>query len=70
MMKLLIKKLNENATIPQRQTEYSAGYDLYSAEDIVVKRGETAKVLTVISTAVEVDKNVLLLIYQRRSIET
>ena len=70
MMKLLIKKLNENATIPQRQTEYSDGYDLYSAEDIVVKRGETAKVLTVISTAVEVDKNVLLLIYQRRSIET
>ena len=42
-MKLLIKKLNEKATIPKRQTEFSAGYDLCSAEDIVVKVGETAK---------------------------
>ncbi len=70
MMKLLIKKLNENATIPQRQTEYSAGYDLYSAEDIVVKRGETAKVHTGISTEVEGDKNVVLLIYARSSMAT
>lgn len=70
MMKLLIKKLNENATIPQRQTEYSAGYDLYSAEDIVVKRSETAKVHTGISTEVEGDKNVVLLIYARSSMAT
>ena len=45
-MKLLVKKLNEKATIPQRQTEFSAGYDLSSAEDIVVKAGEAAKVHT------------------------
>ena len=69
-MKLLIKKLNENATIPQKQTEFSAGYDLYSAEDIVVKSRETAKVHTGISTEIEGDKNVVLLIYARSSMAT
>lgn len=69
-MKLLIKKLNENATIPQRQTEFSAGYDLCSAEDIVVKVGETAKVHTGISTEIQGDKNVVLLIYARSSMAT
>ena len=48
-MTLLVKKLNEKATIPQRQTKFSAGYDLSSAEDIVVKAGETAKIHTGIS---------------------
>ena len=42
-MRLLIKKLNEKRTIPQRQTEFSAGYDLCSAEDIVVKSGRNRK---------------------------
>lgn len=69
-MKLLIKKLNENATIPQRQTEFSAGYDLCSAEDILVKKGETAKIHTGISTEIQGDKNVVLLIYARSSMAT
>ena len=69
-MKLLIKKLNEKATIPKRQTEFSAGYDLCSAEDIVVKVGETAKVHTGISTEIEGDRNVVLLIYARSSMAT
>lgn len=69
-MKLLVKKLNEKATIPQRQTEFSAGYDLSSAEDIVVKVGETAKVHTGISAEVKGDKNVVLLLYARSSLAT
>ena len=69
-MKLLIKKLNEKATIPKRQTEFSAGYDLCSAEDIVVKVGETTKVHTGISTEIEGDRNVVLLIYARSSMAT
>lgn len=69
-MKLLIKKLNEKATIPQRQTEFSAGYDLSSAEDIIVKAGETAKIHTGISTEIEGDKKVVLLIYARSSLAT
>lgn len=34
--KLKIKKLTENATIPKRATEKSAGYDLSSAYDFIV----------------------------------
>ena len=32
-MKISIKKLNDRATLPTYGTEYSAGADLYSAED-------------------------------------
>ena len=69
-MKLLIKKLSENAVVPQRQTEFSAGYDLCSAEDIIAKKGETVKIHTGISTEIEGDKNVVLLIYARSSMAT
>jgi len=34
--KLLIAKLSENATLPTRGSPLSAGYDLYSAEDVEV----------------------------------
>ncbi|MGN1133220.1 MAG: dUTP diphosphatase [Oscillospiraceae bacterium] len=69
-MKLLIKKLNENATIPQRQTEYSAGYDLCSGENIVAKKGVTTKVHTGISVELEGERNAVLLIYARSSMAT
>ena len=35
-MNIKIKKLNENATIPTRGSEYAAGYDLYAATTNVV----------------------------------
>ena len=35
-MKLLIKKLSENAVVPQRQTEFSAGYDLSACCDELI----------------------------------
>ena len=69
-MKLLIKKLNENAAIPKRQTPYSAGYDLCSAEDISALAGETVKVHTGISVEVEGAKDVCLFIYARSSLAT
>lgn len=41
-MKILFKKLRENASVPRRATQCSAGYDLCSAsaEDIVIPVGE------------------------------
>tara|TARA_Y100000004_G_C8812824_1_gene368489 strand:+ start:46 stop:477 length:432 start_codon:yes stop_codon:yes gene_type:complete len=35
-MKIEIKKLSENATLPTQGSEYAAGYDLYAAEQGVV----------------------------------
>ena len=68
-MKLLIKKLNENAVIPKRQTPYSAGYDLCACgEDTVIQVGETAKIHTGISAEVDGSKDVVLLIYARSSL--
>ncbi len=67
-MKLLIKKLNENAVVPKRQTEYSAGYDLCSAEDILCEAGKTAKVHTGIAAEVDGAKDVCLFIYARSSL--
>lgn len=34
--KLLVKKLSENATIPTKEYDKAAGFDLYSAEDCVI----------------------------------
>ena len=36
-MKLLIKKINSNATIPIYQSEGAAGFDLYAIEDAFIK---------------------------------
>lgn len=67
-MRLLVKKLNENATVPQRQTPYSAGYDLCSAEDITAEAGKTVKVHTGISVELDGAKDVCLFIYARSSL--
>ena len=71
-MRLLIKKLNENAVVPKRQTEFSAGYDLSACcgEPITVKAGETVKVHTGVSMEIEGDKNAVGLIYARSGIAT
>ena len=71
-MRLLIKKLNENAVVPKRQTEFSAGYDLSACcgEPITVKAGETVKVHTGVSMEIEGDKNTVGLIYARSGIAT
>ena len=49
------KKLNENAVTPTFGTEFSAGADLYSAEEeIVINPGETKFIGTGIATAIPV----------------
>ncbi len=47
-MKLKIKKLNENATLPKRATEGSAGMDLYACidEEITLNPGDSTLVPT------------------------
>ncbi len=69
-MKLLIKKLDENAVVPQRQTEFSAGYDLSAccAEPLTVKAGQTVKVHTGVSMQIDGDTNTVGLIYARSGI--
>ena len=60
-MRLLIKKLKENAVIPARQTEFSAGYDLCACTDapVTIKAGQTEKIHTGISAEVQGEKNSL-----------
>jgi dUTP pyrophosphatase len=69
-MKLKIKKLRENAVLPQRMTEYSAGYDLSACLDkpLTVNPNETAKVPTGIAAELVSDGNYVLLTYARSSL--
>ncbi len=71
-MKLLIKKLNENAVVPKRQTEFSAGYDLSACcgEPLTVKAGQTVKVHTGVAMEIDGDRNTVGLIYARSGIAT
>lgn len=70
-MKLSVKKLKENATLPKRGTQYSAGYDLSACidKDITVNPGEIVKIPTGISVAAD-RTDVALLIYARSSLAT
>lgn len=71
-MKLLIKKLDENAVVPKRQTEFSAGYDLSACcgEPLTVKAGQTVKVHTGVAMEIDGDRNTVGLIYARSGIAT
>lgn len=64
-MKINIKKLNENATIPTYGSPFSAGADLYACEegDLVIAAGETKLVHTGI--ALEIPEGLVGLIYAR-----
>lgn len=76
MNRLLIKKLNPLAQIPKRQTQQSAGYDLYAcfenqSDSIKIKSGETKIIPTGISLELEQDNlPAVLLIYARSSVAT
>ncbi len=45
-MQVKIKRLNENAVIPQYAHEFDSGFDLVATEDIIVEPGATVKVPT------------------------
>lgn len=71
-MKLKIKRLKENAIIPRRSTEKSAGYDLSAclSEPLTIAPHEIAKVPTGISAELVSDTDAVLLIYARSSLAT
>ena len=66
---LKIKKVRENAKIPVRATEGSAGYDLYACVDepITLKAGETAIIPTGIAIGLD-NPNYAAFIYPRSGI--
>ena len=49
MVKLKVKKLSKLAEIPQYQTEESAGFDLHSVDDVILKPFERKLIATGIS---------------------
>ena len=63
-LQIKFKKLNANACMPTFGTEYSAGADLYSAEEeVVINPGETAFIGTGI--AVQIPTGLVGLVYAR-----
>ncbi len=63
-LQIKFKKLNQNACMPTFGTEYSAGADLYSAEEeVVINPGETAFIGT--GLAVQIPTGLVGLIYAR-----
>ncbi len=64
-MKVLIKKLNENAIIPTYGSPYAAGADLYACieDDEVIKPGETKLIKT--GFAMEIPVGYAAFIYAR-----
>lgn len=65
-MDLLIKKVRENAKIPTRATEGSAGMDLYACidEPITLKKGDKAVIPTGIAIGLD-NKNLCAFVYAR-----
>ncbi len=57
MIDVKIKKITENAKLPERMTEHAAGYDLYSAnkENIILEPGKMAKVPTGIAISLPIN---------------
>lgn len=70
MMNVKIKKLNENAIIPTRGSEYAAGYDLYACitENITIEPHSTVKVGT--GLAIEIPDGYFGAIFARSGIAT
>jgi dUTP pyrophosphatase len=63
MVKIKIKKLNPEATLPKYAHEGDAGMDIYSCEDLIILSGERAVVSTGIST--EFPENYVALIWDK-----
>ena len=69
MKEIKIKKVRENAKLPTRATEGSAGYDLYACIDkpLTLKAGETAIIPTGIAIGLD-DPHYAAFIYSRSGI--
>ena len=59
------KKINENATIPERATEHSAGYDISASETVTIQPDEIKMVST--GLAVQLGDDEVLKLYDRSS---
>lgn len=70
MEKIKIKKLNENAFIPTRGSQYSAGYDLYACIDdpVTILPHSTEKVGT--GLAIEIPEGYFGAIFARSGLAT
>jgi len=55
----------DSIKLPKRATRYSAGYDFYSLEDMVIKPGEIKKIPT--GLKVKMNENDVLMIFVRSS---
>lgn len=67
-MEIKVKKLNNNATLPTRGSEYAAGYDLYAVEGATIKAHETTKVGT--GLAFELPDDTFAAIFARSGLAT
>lgn len=69
-MNIKIMKINKNATIPTRGSEYAAGYDLYACIDkpVTIKPHETVKIGT--GLAFELEANTFGAIFARSGLAT
>lgn len=69
-MKVNIKKLNKNAIIPNKGSEFSAGYDLYACleEPINIKSNQTVKIPT--GLAMEIPMGYAGMIFARSGLST
>ena len=68
-MNINIKKLNKNATIPTRGSEYAAGYDLYACmdnESVTINPHKTVKIGT--GLAIQPPKNTFGAVFARSGI--
>lgn len=59
--KRYFKKLNDNATMPERATKGSAGYDIAASETVTIQPGEIKLVSTGLAVQMEQDDVMLLI---------
>lgn len=60
-MKRYFKKLNDTATLPERATQHSAGYDIAASETVTIQPNEIKLVHTGLAAQMEQDDVMLLI---------
>lgn len=70
MMNVNIKKINENAIIPTRGSEYAAGYDLYACIDYPIDIAPHSTVKVGTGLAIQPPKNCFGAIFARSGLAT
>lgn len=70
MMNINIKKLNDNAKIPTRGSEYAAGYDLYACTDVPLDIAPHSTIKVGTGLAIQPPKNCFGAIFARSGLAT